>query len=82
MKLKIRLLATLLTISCSIITWESALADNDAYSVPVGLGIGKAIVSGKTVYNLFVEPQVSVVDNGPGMAEWLIFCGFNIQFAN
>jgi len=54
--------------------------ENDSYSVPLGLGIGKVIMAGNTVYNLFVEPQFSVADDGPGMPEWQIFCGFNMQF--
>lgn len=54
--------------------------ENDGYSVPLGLGIGKVIMAGNTVYNLFVEPQFSVADDGPGWPEWQIFCGFNMQF--
>jgi len=54
--------------------------ENDNYSVPLGLGIGKVIMAGNRVYNIFVEPQVSVADDGPGMPEWQIFCGFNMQF--
>lgn len=50
------------------------------YSVPVGLGIGQVIHRGKRVYNLFIEPQWSVADEGPGWPEWQIFLGFNMQF--
>ncbi|WP_439135088.1 hypothetical protein [Pseudomaricurvus sp.] len=53
--------------------------ENDSYSVPLGLGIGQVIKQGKTVYNIYVEPQVSVADDGPNQPDWQIFFGFNIQ---
>lgn len=54
--------------------------ENDDYSVPLGLGIGQVIKSDKTVYNVFVEPQYSVADEGAGQPQWQIFLGFNMQF--
>jgi hypothetical protein len=54
--------------------------ENDDYSVPLGVGIGQVIKRGKTVFNVFAEPQVSVADDGPGQPEWQIFLGFNMQF--
>ena len=54
--------------------------ETDNYSVPVGIGIGQVIPKGKTVYNVFVEPQWSVADKGPGWPEWQVFVGFNMQF--
>lgn len=56
--------------------------ENDNYSVPLGVGIGQVIKSGNTVYNLFVEPQFSIADDGAGQPEWQIFMGFNMQFLN
>lgn len=56
--------------------------ENDSYSVPIGLGIGQVIPRGKTVFNLFIEPQISVADYGPGQPDWQIFAGFNMQFKN
>jgi len=53
---------------------------NNTYSVPLGLGIGQVIPDGKTVYNVFVEPQVSVADKGSGWPKWQVFVGFNMQF--
>jgi hypothetical protein len=53
---------------------------NDGYSVPLGLGVGQVIPKGDTVYNIFVEPQFSVADKGPGWPKWQIFVGFNMQF--
>ena len=54
--------------------------ENDSYSVPLGVGIGKVMKKGKTVYNMFVEPQFSVADSGPGMPEWQIYFALNLQF--
>ena len=54
--------------------------ENDDYSVPIGVGIGQVIRQGKTVYNVFVEPQFSVADDGPGQPEWQIYFGLNMQF--
>ena len=56
--------------------------ENDTYSVPLGLGIGQVIPKGKTVYNVFIEPQVSLADEGAGWPEWQIFVGLNMQFKN
>ena len=56
--------------------------ENDNYSVPLGIGYGKVIKKGKTVYNLFVEPQFSVADRGPGQPEWQIYFALNMQFLN
>ena len=54
--------------------------ENDSYSIPLGLGAGKVISREKVVFNLFAEPQVSVVDDGAGYPEWQIFVGLNMQF--
>jgi hypothetical protein len=54
--------------------------ENDDYSVPIGLGIGQVIKQGKTVYNVFVEPQYSIADEGPGQPQWQIYFGLNMQF--
>jgi len=54
--------------------------ENDNYSVPIGLGVGQVFKSGSTVYNVFIEPQVSLADDGPGQPEWQVFMGFNMQF--
>ena len=54
--------------------------ENDTYSVPIGLGIGKVIAKEKVVFNLFIEPQYSLADKGAGWPEWQIFVGLNSQF--
>jgi hypothetical protein len=56
--------------------------ENDNYSIPLGIGIGRIIKKGKTVYNFFVEPQFSVADSGPGQPNWQIFFALNLQFLN
>ena len=56
--------------------------DNDSYSVPLGIGIGQVIKRGKTVFNMFIEPQWSVADKGPGQPKWQVFMGLNMQFIN
>ncbi|EFK10822.1 conserved hypothetical protein [delta proteobacterium NaphS2] len=54
--------------------------ENDDYSVPLGIGIGQVFKKDKTVFNVFIEPQISVLDEGAGQPEWQIFVGFNMQF--
>jgi hypothetical protein len=54
--------------------------ENSTYSVPIGLGIGQVIPTPKVVYNVFIEPQVSVADKGAGYPQWQIFVGLNLQF--
>lgn len=55
--------------------------ETDAYSVPIGFGIGKVLRSGKKVFNFFIEPQATILSKGPGQPEFQIFAGFNIQFS-
>lgn len=54
--------------------------ESDNYSIPLGLGIGQVFKKGDTVFNAFIEPQISVADHGSGQPEWQIFVGFNMQF--
>jgi hypothetical protein len=54
--------------------------ENDNYSVPVGIGVGQVIKQEKVVFNIFAEPQVSILDEGNGLPEWQLFCGLNMQF--
>ena len=54
--------------------------ENDNYSVPLGIGIGKVIKKDNTVFNFFVEPQYSVADRGAGLPEWQIYFALNMQF--
>ena len=54
--------------------------EHSTYSVPIGLGIGQVIPHEKMVFNVFIEPQVSVADKGPGWPKWQVFVGLNTQF--
>jgi hypothetical protein len=53
--------------------------ENDAYSVPLALGIGKVVKLGTTVFNLFVEPQYSMFIDGT-QPQVQVFTGINLQF--
>ncbi|MCK0153672.1 hypothetical protein MWU49_08160 [Alcanivorax sp. S6407] len=53
---------------------------SDNYSVPVGARLGKVLKANKTVFNVFMEPQVSIADRGPGQPEWQLFFAVNMQF--
>ena len=59
--------------------WAFNLETGD-YSVPLGLGVGKVLKVGSTVLNAYVEPQYSIVDEGPNQPQFQLFMGFNMQF--
>jgi hypothetical protein len=54
--------------------------ETDSYNVPVGLGLGKVVPTPGAVFNIFVEPQFTILDRGPGQPELQLFVGFNTQF--
>lgn len=54
--------------------------ENSTYNVPLGFGIGKVVKSGRTVFNMFIEPQFTVLHDGAGQPELQIFAGLNMQF--
>lgn len=54
--------------------------EHSSYSVPIGFGIGQVIPREKVVFNVFIEPQVSIADKGAGWPKWQIFVGLNTQF--
>jgi hypothetical protein len=47
--------------------------------MPYGLGIGQVIKSGKMMYNIFAEPQFTVLHSGVGQPAIQFFFGLNIQ---
>jgi hypothetical protein len=49
--------------------------------IPVGFGMGKIWTAGRLTFNLFAEPQYSVVHSGVGVPVWQVFAGFNLQIA-
>ena len=54
--------------------------ENDTYNVPLGFGIGKVVKSGSTVFNIFIEPQFTILHEGVGQPEMQIFAAINMQF--
>jgi len=63
----------------SAASWTFDL-ENDDYNVPIGFGIGKILKVDKTVFNIFVEPQFTVLHRGVGQPALQIFAGLNMQF--
>jgi hypothetical protein len=43
------------------------------------VGIGKVMKVDRVVYNVFVEPQWTVLHNGTGQPVMQIFAGVNVQ---
>ncbi len=60
-------------------SWAFNLQTGD-YSVPVGVGLGKIVKLEHEVVNLFVEPQLTVLHEGPGQPLFQMFFGMNLQF--
>ena len=50
------------------------------YNVPFGLGLGQVINTGELVFNIFAEPQFTVLHYGTGQPQLQIFFGLNTQF--
>jgi hypothetical protein len=59
--------------------WVFNLEDS-TYSVPIGLRLGKVMKSGHTVFNVFVEPQYTILHDGVGQPELQILTALNLQF--
>ncbi len=59
--------------------WTYNFQNND-YSVPLGIRIGKVFKRNTTVFNVFVEPQWSVHDSGTGLPKQQVFFAVNMQF--
>ena len=59
--------------------WTFDLKSGD-YVVPIGFGLGQVIKSGKIVYNIFLEPQFSILHQGTGQPKVQLFAGINLQF--
>ncbi len=54
--------------------------ETDAYNVPLGFGAGHIAKSGKLLFNIFLEPQFTVLHEGTGQPALQIFGGINCQF--
>lgn len=59
--------------------WSFNLKNGD-YNVPIGLGVGKVLKAGGVVFNIFAEPQFTVLADGIGQPKFQTFVGFNTQF--
>jgi hypothetical protein len=46
----------------------------------VGLGLGRVVKAGDIVFNLFAEPQFTVLQDGMGQPEFQLFIGFSTPF--
>jgi hypothetical protein len=54
--------------------------EDSTYNVPLGIRLGKAVKSGHTVFNMFIEPQFTILHKGVGQPALQIFTGLNMQF--
>lgn len=59
--------------------WTFNLRNGD-YAVPFGLGIGRVVKAGTTNFNIFIEPQWTILHEGTGVPEFQIYTALNIQF--
>lgn len=63
----------------STAVWNFDFAQG-TWNIPIGVGAGKVLRAGDAVFNIFLEPQFTVVHYGPGQPAIQIFGGINIQF--
>jgi hypothetical protein len=59
--------------------WNFNLASG-IYNVPIGFGAGHVSKAGKLVFNIFLEPQFTMLHSGSGQPAVQIFGGINCQF--
>jgi hypothetical protein len=59
--------------------WAFNLESGD-YNVPFGFGIGQVIKLGQTVFNIFVEPQFTILHDGVAQPAFQLFTALNMQF--
>ncbi len=53
--------------------------ENKSYHIPMGLGIGKVVKVNNTVFDLFLEPQYTVLSKGT-QPQLQFYAGINLQF--
>jgi hypothetical protein len=56
--------------------------EQDTYHIPFGFGIGQVVKSGSTVYNVFVEPQFTMLHKGVGQPQFQVYMALNMQFGS
>lgn len=54
--------------------------ESGSYNIPFGMGIGKVIKADNLVFNIFAEPQFTVLHYGAGQPLLQFFFGLNTQF--
>ena len=59
--------------------WPFNLETGD-YHIPFGFGIGHVVRLGNTVFNIFIEPQYSILHEGAGQPAFQIYTALNMQF--
>jgi hypothetical protein len=52
---------------------------NGHYSIPIGFGVGKVLVSGRMLISMGLEPQFTFLHNGLGQPQFQLFAGLNFQ---
>lgn len=55
--------------------------ENEQHQIPFAAGAGKVIKMGKTVFNIFMEPQYTMLHKGV-QPQFQLFTGINLQFIN
>ncbi len=63
----------------SAATWQFDFASGD-YNVPLGVGAGKVVVVDRTVVNMFLEPEFTMLSEGPLQPLFQLFAGINLQY--
>jgi len=53
---------------------------NNAYNVPLGIGVGHVAKASNLLFNVFLEPQFTVLHEGAGQPALQFFGGINCQF--
>ena len=56
--------------------------ENRAYNVPFGFGIGRITKVGNTVFNIFIEPQFTILHHGIGQPAFQLLTALNMQFTS
>jgi len=54
--------------------------ERDTYNIPFGFGIGKVVKQGDTVFNIFIEPQFTILHKGVGQPRFQLYTALNMQF--
>jgi hypothetical protein len=50
------------------------------YNVPFGFGIGRVTKVGRSVFNIFIEPQFTILHDGVGQPAFQVYTALNMQF--